>query len=64
MHVPGDILGNKKDLMTIWSKLPKDKGMQVVICSATLHSPEITELADTITQHPTCMHTCAIVLSL
>jgi ATP-dependent RNA helicase DDX1 len=39
--------------MEIWKKLPKDKGMQVVICSATLHSPEITELADAITQHPT-----------
>lgn len=29
--------------------------MQVVICSATLHSPEIVELADKIANNPTCM---------
>lgn len=46
-------MGQKKDIEIIYERLPKDKGMQVIICSATLHSPEITELAEKITVNPT-----------
>jgi len=46
-------MGQRKDIEAIYERLPKDKGMQVIICSATLHSPEISELADKICVNPT-----------
>jgi ATP-dependent RNA helicase DDX1 len=43
-------IGIQSDLLNLYSKMPReDKQMQVIICSATLHSAEITQLAQEIT---------------
>lgn len=45
--------GNKGDIMDMYERLPtKDPGMQIVVCSATLHTPGIRELTDTICKRP------------
>jgi superfamily II DNA/RNA helicase len=43
-----------QDIMTIFEALPKTRKVQVVICSATLHSPAIDKLAKDITKNATC----------
>ena len=49
--------GNRDDIMAIFQRLPKggvgDRRLQVCFFSATLHSPEITELAEKICDKPT-----------
>lgn len=45
--------GNKPDIMHIYNKLPTtDPRFQVVVCSATLHTPGIAELTNTICKNP------------
>lgn len=42
---------------SVYQKIPKvtadDKRMQMVVCSATLHHPDVKKLADKIMFHPT-----------
>ncbi|GAB5031371.1 atp-dependent rna helicase ddx1 [Nannochloropsis oceanica] len=49
--------GNRDDIMTLYHRLPKggvgDRRLQICFFSATLHSPEITELAEKICDRPT-----------
>ena len=49
--------GNRDDIVALFARLPKggvgDRRLQVCFFSATLHSPEITELADKICDKPT-----------
>lgn len=49
--------GNRDDIMALYQRLPKggvgDRRLQVCFFSATLHSPEITELAEKICDKPT-----------
>jgi len=49
--------GNRPTIMNIFKRLRKDgtgdKRLQVLLFSATLHSPEIRELSEVLCQHPT-----------
>ena len=44
--------GFSADMLIIYEQMPKNKNTQIIICSATLHSPEITVLANKITHQP------------
>jgi len=45
--------GSQKDVLAIYSRLPLERGVQVMLFSATLHSKDIKNVSSQVCKHPT-----------